>query len=178
MPEGAAKGSPRRAARFPIGSSRRLEKNALSLFWFDRQMFESCCGVLATPVASEKASFRMPLSSSDAIATPESAARAYGRSPVTSPLWPRLLDDLVNSPLRVDGQSLPGRSEFYFDGNNRQINDLVSQFSRIRGGRVSSMIDSGSNHDAVLQIAHRGESVDLLIRACRLDEAAGLSTDA
>lgn len=151
--------------------------HALRLFGFDRQMFESCCAVLAAPIAPEKAPSRMPLFSSNAIA-PESAARAYGRSPVTSPLWPRLLDDLVNSPLRVDGLSLPGRSEFYFDGNDRQIEDLVSQFSRIRGGRVSPMIDSGSNHDVILRIAHRGEGVDLLVRAGRLEGAVGLSTEA
>jgi hypothetical protein len=92
----------------------------------------------------------------------EASIRTFGRSTVKSPLWSGPLEDLVNSPLRVDGMSSLGNTEFYFDGNEAQINDLVATFAKLPDRHLYLTVDDSADHAAVLQIQHRGSETAYL----------------
>lgn len=83
--------------------------------------------------------------------------RTYGRQVVKSPLWSGALEEFVNSPLRVDGVSSFGATEFYFDGNTAQVNDLIADYAKLDAGRVCLTVTVDTSHSAVLQVRHHGD---------------------
>lgn len=93
-----------------------------------------------------------------AACTPAPASvRYYGRQTVKSPSWSDDLEDLVNSPLRVEGVSSFGATEFHFEGNARQINDLLETYSKTDAPHVYLTVGESGSHAASLQVQHHGD---------------------
>jgi hypothetical protein len=83
--------------------------------------------------------------------------RYYGRQTVKSPMWSDDLEDLVNSPLRINGISSFGATEFHFEGNSRQINDLIATYSKTDSPHVYLTVGELGSHAASLQVQHHGD---------------------
>jgi hypothetical protein len=93
-----------------------------------------------------------------AACTPASASiRHYGRQMVKSPLWSEDLEDLVNSPLRIEGVSSFGATEFHYEGNSRQINNLLETYSKSDSPHVYLTVGELGSHAASLQVQHHGD---------------------
>ena len=93
-----------------------------------------------------------------AACTPAPASiRYYGRQTVKSPLWSDDLEDLVNSPLRIEGVSSFGATEFHFEGNARQINDLLESYSKTDSPHVYLTVGELGSHTVSLQVQHLGD---------------------
>jgi hypothetical protein len=93
-----------------------------------------------------------------AACTPAPASvRYHGRQTVKSPKWSDHLEDLINSPLRIDGVSSFGATEFHFEGNARQINDLLATYSKTDSPHVYLTVGELGSHAASLQVKHHGD---------------------
>jgi hypothetical protein len=80
----------------------------------------------------------------------------YGTKPVHSPHWGQPLEELVNSPLRVSGQGSLSMSEFHFDGDAKEINELIDAYGKLEKAHVHITVGNGDGR-ATLQIQHHGD---------------------
>jgi hypothetical protein len=93
-----------------------------------------------------------------AACSPASASiRHYGRQTVKSPSWSDDLEDLVNSPLRIEGVASFGATEFHYEGNSRQINDLLETYSKTDSPHVYLTVGELGSYAASLQVQHHGD---------------------
>jgi hypothetical protein len=113
------------------------------------------------------------------------SVRTFGRQVVKSPLWAGPLEEFVNSPLRVSGNSSLSRTEFYFDGNSEQVNELIAEYARLESAHVYLAVTTDTSHSAVLQVRHHGDGGTSLTVNVRTEEAiealklpAGLEVEA
>lgn len=88
--------------------------------------------------------------------------RSYGRQLVKSPRWGNDLEDLVNSPLRVEGVSSLRGEEFYFDGNTDQINQLIATYAKTKAPLVHLTVSEDCVYSLSLQIQHQGNGGSVL----------------
>jgi hypothetical protein len=90
--------------------------------------------------------------------TPAPASiRTFGRKSLRVSQWTGALEEMVNSPLRVEAMSSFGKTEFYYDCNGRQLNDLITQFASLKAGSVYLTVGPSRGHVATLQVLDEGD---------------------
>jgi hypothetical protein len=77
----------------------------------------------------------------------------YGTKPVHSPHWEGPLDELVNSPLRASGEGSLSKSEFHFEGDAKEINELIDAYGKLDKAHLTITVGDG----VTLQIQHHGD---------------------
>lgn len=91
-----------------------------------------------------------------AAVTADAALYRFGRETQKSPLWTGILDEIVNSPARVAGESTLGKTDFFFDGDIKAANELIAIYFQAERPHAYISIGTGE-HRAKLQIQHVGD---------------------